>query len=279
VALALLLAGCGVTTKVTLTVNPSGGGTVAVTVTLDQAAVAAVGGVDRLRSELAVADLKAAGWSVTGPTAQSSRGSGAAARQAGTGGAVISVSHGFSGPAQARELMSEVAGPGVFQVKLDSSHSFWHTTYRLTGTVDLTCGINCFGDAGLHSATGSTVGVDPGALAAQTGQKVGDVFTFAFDGRLPGHVHAGPGATVRPGGSVSWTPVLGQKVVLSASSQSVNRSSIEKVGGAMAVVLLVLASFVLWRIGRWVRNRFWPKHVPQHRKHDTDKAETVTPSS
>ena len=255
-ALALVLSGCGVATRVSLTVDSSGHGTVAVTVTLDPAAVDAVGGLARLRSEMAVGDLKAAGWSVTGPAPQGG----------GAGGAVVSVSHGFSGLAQAQRLMAEVAGPGVFDVQLTSHHSFWHTTFHLNGAVDLTCGVNCFGDAGLRSATGSPVGFDPGPLSAQSGQTAGEVFTFQFDGRLPGRVSPGPGGTLRPGGTVSWAPVLGQKVVLSASSQSVNRSAIEEVGAAIAAVLLALTAFILWRIGRWLRNRFWPRHSPQHRK-------------
>ena len=277
--LVFVLSGCGVATKVTLTVNPSGRGTVAVTVTLDKSALDAVGGVARLRSELAVQDLRAAGWSVSGPTALGNRGSGPAAHEADSGGAVVSVSHGFSGLTQAQSLLAEVAGPGVFDVQLASSHTFWHTTYHLTGGVDLTCGINCFGDGGLKSATGSAVGVDPGALAGQSGQTPGSVFTFQFDGRLPGQVHAGPGGEVGPGGSVLWAPVLGQKVALSASSESVNRSALEELGAGVALVLVVLAVFVGWRIYHWSRNRFWPKHTPQHRKQDTGKGETVTPSS
>ena len=285
-ALALLLGftGCGVATRVTLTVDASGRGTVAVTVTLDRAAVAAVGGMDRLKSELAVGDLKAAGWSVTGPTEAGGQGSRSGAPPAGTGSVVVSVSHGFSSPSEAQALMSEVAGPGVFRVQIESSHNFWHTSFHLTGAVDLTCGIGCFGDAGLHSATGNTVGVDPGALASASGQAPAHVFSFQFDGRLPGHVHAGTGGTVQPGGSVQWAPVLGQKVVLSASSQTVNQSAIDDIGGGVAAVLVALASFIVWRLGRWLRNRFRPKHTPRHRKQGKTEgapapAEAVTPSS
>ena len=268
-ALVIGLTGCSVATRVTLTVDSSGRGSVVVTVNMDRAALDAVGGLARLQSELAVGDLEAAGWSVTGPIAPGTRAHATAANQAGAGGAVITVSHGFSGLAQAQSLVSEVAGPGVFQVQLASHHGFWHTTFHLTGAVDLTCGINCFGDAGLRTATGSPVGVDPGALAARTGQTPARVFTFQFDGRLPGHVHAGPGGTTGSGGSVLWAPVLGQKAVLSASSQSVNRSAVEEVSGAAGVVLLVVASFTLWRVGRWARRRLPARHTPQHRKHGT----------
>ena len=270
------MTGCSVATRVTMTVDPSGRGTVAVTVILDQAAVDAVGGVAHLQSELAVRDLEAAGWSVTGPIAQGSRGSGAVAHQAGAGGAIITVSHGFSGFSQAQSLVSEVAGPGVFQLQLASQKSYWHTSFQMTGSVDLRCGIQCFGDAGLRAATGSSVGVDPGALSTKTGQSAGSVFTFQFDGHLPGQVHAGAGGTVGPGGSVLWTPVLGQKVVLSARSQSLNQSAVDEVGAGVAILLLVVAGFTFWRIGRWVRRRLPARHTPQHRKH---AKETVTPPS
>lgn len=285
--LVLVLTGCSVATRVTLTVDPSGRGSVVVTVIMDQAALDAVGGVARLQSELAVGDLVSAGWSVTGPIVQGSRGSATVAHPAEAGGAVITVSHGFSGLAQAQSLVSEVAGPGVFEVQLVSHHSFWHTTLHLTGAVDLTCGINCFGDAGLRTATGSSVGVDPGALAGETGQTPAGVFTFQFDGRLPGHVHVGPGGTVGLGGSVLWAPELGQKVVLSASSESVNRSAVEEVVGAAGVVLLLVASYGLWWIGRLAWRRLPARHTPQHRKHGpgdrvqpaTSPEEAVTPPS
>ena len=61
------MAGCQVHTEMADRAAPNGTGTVTVTVTLDHAAVTALGGQAALAAQLQDADLVAAGWAVTGP--------------------------------------------------------------------------------------------------------------------------------------------------------------------------------------------------------------------
>ena len=227
-------------TRVSLTERSPGHGTVAVSVDLDRAALAAVGGLSALRSELAAQDLLAAGWSVTGPAGSPG------------GGATVAVQHGFESDAEAGRLMSDVAGAKVFGVRLTSHRTFWRTSYRLTGKVDLTCGVDCFGDAGLRTATGSTVGVDPGALSAGAGQQPSSVLRFSVEARLPDGVRSADG-TVRPDRSVVWTPQLGQVVSLSATSSGLNTGAVAVVAAGGVALLVAVAGLAVWLV--WGRRR------------------------
>ncbi|HMC38622.1 MAG TPA: hypothetical protein VKI19_03105 [Acidimicrobiales bacterium] len=251
VAAAVLLAaatGCGVATHVSVSADRSGHGSVAVSVSLDAAAVDTVGGLARLRSEVAVDDLRRAGWTVTGPAAM------------GSGGAQVTATHPFGSFAEAGQLLAQVAGPGRFNLVMTAHHTFWRTSYRLTGDVDLRCGIDCFGDQALKAATGSTVGVDPGALSSAG--SAAHVFTFVLDATLPGHVKTTEGAT-RRGPVLEWDPVLGRQMPLAAASEVVNEQSIVAVAAGGAVLLIAAAAGLWFGLlrrarGRHRRRRRWP---------------------
>jgi hypothetical protein len=62
------LTGCQVHTSVSIDAGPGGSGTVAVSVSLDAAALSALGGQKALVEQLADTDLTKAGWVVIGPT-------------------------------------------------------------------------------------------------------------------------------------------------------------------------------------------------------------------
>ncbi|MBO0729987.1 MAG: hypothetical protein J2P57_12065, partial [Acidimicrobiaceae bacterium] len=93
--LVFVATGCQVTTRVAVNAAPNGSGTLAVTVTLDAQAVAAVGTLAR---QLQTSDLTQAGWLVTGPV-PSARGS-----------ETVTVRHGFSNPAELHTLAAQLAG-------------------------------------------------------------------------------------------------------------------------------------------------------------------------
>ena len=232
--LACGFSGCTVATRVSLSEPTPGRGDLTVAVTLDRSALSAVGGLQALRSQISLHDLTASGWVVTGPT-----------RSPG-GGAVLTVRHPFGSDSEADRLLSDVAGNGVFRLALTSHRTFWRTSYRLAGKVDLSCGVACFGDAALKSATGSPVGVDPAALAARSGQPASSVLRFALEARLPGAAHA-PGATRTAGGALQWTPALGRTVQVFATSSTLNRGRVAAVAAGAGAALVAVAAYA-WLI-------------------------------
>lgn len=225
--------GCQVTTRVAVNAAPNGSGTLAVTVTLDARAVAAVGNLAR---QLQTSDLTQAGWLVAGPVPSAG------------GSETVTVRHAFSSPAELHALAAQLAGSGPeasrpFQLSLRQTRSFWHTGSELSGHVDLTCGLSCFGDAGLQSALGSAVGVNPSALAHPS-----QTLTFSFSASLGGRVRS-TNAPSRSGSVATWTPVLGHTTTVLVQTRAFNTGHlvlvvVAAVGLAVVVgVLLVL----LWR--------------------------------
>jgi hypothetical protein len=246
----VLAAGCHVQTTVSVEATSASTGTVTVTVALDRAAVQALGGQAALASQLSTSDLTAEGWVVEGPTP-------------GPGSqTVISARHSFSSAQEANALVADVAGSGSvakrpFRFTLDHHHDFWHTYTTLSGAVDLRCQLNCFGDAGLRSALGISTGEDPSAL----GSPPAKVFSFTFEGRLPGALRTSNG-TAETGGLVRWSPTLGQATELSAESESLNTGSVVLVAVLGGIgVALVVALLIWW----WVRRR------RRHRKMKEDR--------
>jgi hypothetical protein len=255
----LLVAGCRVDTRVTIDDSRGGHGTVSVSVSLDQSALAAIGGRSALAAQLQDADLIAAGWQITGPTS-------------GPGATVVTASHVFSSPGQASGLIGELAGTGSaghrpFQLTLATHHSFWRTSTSLAGRVDLTCGLDCFGDSGLEAATGSTTGVNPAPLEQTSGEKPSQVLGFTVEARLPGSVNHTNAAT-RQGGTARWAPQLGHSVELTASTEAWNWTRI--ITAAAIAGLVVLALLVL--LGRWWWRR---RRRGLHRKGAASKQEAV----
>jgi hypothetical protein len=258
-ALVALLTGCQVHTQVVVYQAPSGQGMVAVSVSLDASALAAIGGRQALAAQLQDADLKAAGWTVTGP-------------EPGPGSStVVAASHGYNTPAQAGQLVAELAGSGplegpgrLFRLSVEKRHSFWRNDTVLQGEVNLTCGLACFGDSGLTRALGFPTGVNPVSLAATAGERPDQVFTFSFDTRLPGRL-VGSNGTRIPDGSVRWTPRLGQRLQLAALTRTWNTGHIVGASVIGGVVILVLGSATYW----WVRRRRRRNHRRSHRGRGT----------
>jgi hypothetical protein len=219
-------------------------------VSLDRPALAAVGGLKALTAELQDADLTAAGWTVTGPVPGSD------------GGAAVSARHDYTSPAQASALIAELAGSGPaegrpFRLSLARQRSFWRTETVLSGTVDLTCSLACFGDSGLTSALGFPTGVDARSLAAAAGQSPDRVFTFSLDTRLRGSVIKSNAVSL-PGGGLQWTPRLGQRLQLAAVVRTWNTGhivAVSVIAGGLLLICVGLVIFWWWRRRRRRRER------------------------
>lgn len=175
VALAALVlaAGCQLDVALDVEVASDGSGLVTVGIGLDAAGLARAGNLDQ---QLRVDDLKAAGWTVSGPTPEGAT-------------TWVRASKPFADPAQANQVIAEVAGPdGPFQgfaVAVDDG--LGGTTYRVTGTIDLADGPAMFSDPALAAALeGDPFGGTLDAIVQQEGRSVADMVDVQVGVRLPG---------------------------------------------------------------------------------------------
>ncbi|HLH99190.1 MAG TPA: hypothetical protein VKV06_00280 [Acidimicrobiales bacterium] len=209
-AVLAVLTGCQVTTTVGVHVAGDGSGAVRVQVTLDRQADAAVGGLAR---QLDTSGLAAAGWTTTRPALGPDD------------SVVVTATHRFTRLAQVPAILAEVAGPGParkaktpYVLHLTRTQTAHGTAYTATGTVDLRCGLSCFGDAALQKSFGSAVGVDPSSLEGKDGAAVADKdLTFRLAVTLPGSLTASPGAS-RDGSTATWKTALGRATSVHGSS-------------------------------------------------------------
>jgi hypothetical protein len=239
----ICLPACQATVRVGINVAASGAGTVTVTATLDRDAASAV---PDLAGMLRTADLQQAGWQIQGPT------------PAPGGGVTVVASRDFLTPAQAAEVIGELSGPaGPFHdLKVSRDVSRRGTTTAVNGTVDLTCGLACFGDSQLRQTLGANVGLDPAQLQ-EAGIDPSQILNFAVDVRLPG-VPQSSNAPVQANGESQWQIKLGSKATLAMSSRIVRHSRnqvIIIVVVAAVVVVLIVVGVVTWLRRRRRRSR------------------------
>ena len=228
VVVLLAVAGCRIDTDIDLAVAADGSGTVTVTARLDRAAAARVPDLDQT---LLVKDLRATGWKVTGPDAR--RG----------GGVQVRAVRRFAHPAQLRALMEQLGGRnGPFRrFSLVRSHSFAKTTFRLEGTVDLSAGLEAFGDAELRSLLGGQMFGRPLAdLEREAGAPLSEAVRFTVRTRLPG------------GSTKEWRPVLGEPAtrVEATSSSRAPRAWLFAAAAALAALGFLVTVVLIARYNR-----------------------------
>ena len=255
IAALLLLGGCRVDTRVSVLDRGGGHGTVSVSAAFDRQALQALGGESGLAGQLSTSDLTAAGWTVSGPSPTAG------------GGATVTVSHGYSNSAEASRLLAEVAGTGPassrpLQLTVSSHGDFFHNRQTISGRIDLTCGLSCFGDQGLQASLGNPNGVATAPLVQQAGQQPGQAFGFSFGAHLPGSVDS-TNARSRNRSGLTWATPLGKVTEVSATSESLNTGHIVLIAvlGGLVVVAVLVALIFLWRRrgGKHVRRRIlWP---------------------
>jgi hypothetical protein len=232
--LASVLAGCQVRTEVDVALQEDGSGAVTVSVTLDAEALARV---PQLERELALDDLRGAGWVVTGPD------------EAADGSATVVATKPFSTPAEAEVVLGEVAGSLVRDVSVARERSFARSSFAFGATADLSGGLEAFGDERLAALLdGEPLGEDVGAIEQRIGAALDEAFTFRFTARLPG------------GEVESWeVPLGGPPVAMAASSETVRTGSVLLV--AVAAVAVV-AAFAVLLLPRRRRRRPLHRHTP-----------------
>ncbi len=189
-----VLAGCDVTTTVDIAVQGDGSGVVTVSARLDAAAAERLPDLDQ---SLLVDDLEEAGWRVQGPSPVAG------------GGWQVSAAKAFADAEQLSSVMAELSGDtGVFaDFELVRAASFAKTELRLEGTVDLSQGLDAFGDPELRQVLGGNMfGRTDAQLQAELGKPTGETFHFKVVTHLPG------------GGTEEWNPALGDAPVTIAAA-------------------------------------------------------------
>jgi len=153
----------------------------------------------------------------------------------------------FRTPGEAARAVEELGGPtGPFRdFELRRDRSFLKTRTAFAGTVDLSGGVEGFGDDALRERLGgSALGFDPAELEQRLGTALSRVFVFRVVARLPGTV-ASNAPTSTDNGAV-WRPVLGERVVLEATAERWNYRNI----GAAAVSLAAAVALVVVLVQR-----------------------------
>ncbi|MEQ8719491.1 MAG: HAD-IA family hydrolase [Acidimicrobiales bacterium] len=140
---AIVAAGCNVTTTVDIRVDEDGSGGVAVGVGLDDEALAVVPDIG---SQLRIDDLTAVGWVVSGPEVESD------------GLTWIRAAKEFSTPEQLQDVLDEVTGPdGAFRdFVIVREEVFAELRWRVDGVVDLSAGEDLFSDQMLADVLGGS---------------------------------------------------------------------------------------------------------------------------
>ena len=210
--------------------RPDGTGEVKATALLDRSATRAIGD---LATQVALEDLRAAGWDVRGPEENSD------------GGSEIEVRHGFTDVADARQLLDQLAGTdGAFKgFVLEQKRTFLRTETALRGTVDLSRGLAVFSDAELSEALGGQpLGITTEQLEQRLGGPVDRVFGLQVAVRLPGRIESN--APTATGSTAVWAPQMGEQLAVDATAQQWNRPNIILAGLAIGSALALAALLV-----------------------------------
>jgi hypothetical protein len=227
---------CRVDTQIGITVNENGSGTVTVRIGLDDDALRRV---PTLMQDLQTDDLKAAGWTLQGPTKESDSLT------------YISASKNFADPEEASKVLAEISGPnGPFRdLAITRTRSFAKTKFTFDGTVDFAAGLESFSDSELAAQLdGKPLGDDLKAIEERAGQPLDTAFQFHVVVQLPGKLTSN--APVQAGNGAVWQPKLSdtEPVKLTASSTdmrwlTVIATAVAVVAGLAVVVLVVVRLF------------------------------------
>jgi hypothetical protein len=236
ITLALLLScsACQVTIDAHVEARHDGSGVIRVGVGLDREALAEV---PDLAGQLEVDDLRAAGWRVLGP------------RREADGRTWVRASFAFATPADARGALARLNGPeGPFRdFALTRGGTMFRPRVRLTGTVDLSRGLEGLVDAALGRRLGAgNPGVDAATFERRFGADLRELLQVRVSARLPGVVR-------------TWRPrVGGVPVHVDVSSAAWNPRAL---GLTAAGALALLVALVL------LLRRPRPRHEERRRAH------------
>jgi hypothetical protein len=232
--LVVVTSGCKMDVDVGIEVDRDGSGEVAVAVDLD-AEVA-----DRLpdlSAQLRLDDLESARWEVEGPTTTAG------------GSTVITATRSFATPEEATLVLQDLSGAqGPFQgLEVARRSSFLATDYTFTGAVDLSAGVEAFADEELRSRLeGSGFSLETSVLEQAIGAQIDETFSFEVRVTLPGSLTV-EGVGVEEGDSVVWNPVVGERLTLAATSETLHRQRLAWLAASGGAFLAMVVVVVLGR--------------------------------
>ena len=221
VGAAALLSACRIDASVDVAVGDDGAGEVGVNVGFDDDALARAG-------DLRLDDVRAAGWTVTGPQKELDRDA--------SGLLWVHATKRFTGSEQFTAIMSEINGPnGIFRdFHLVRSTGFAKVTYRVTGTIDPVRGLESFSDPEVAQLLGGNALGRPAADVLKDAANA----SLVVGVELPGDVKGS--ADRVNGGRAEWDVVLGgAPTAIAVHSDDVQGSA--RRWAAVAVVLAVAA--------------------------------------
>lgn len=236
----LMFAGaCELRTEVNIAVDDDGSGAVEFAVALDEDAARRS---SELLADLAVDDLMATGWQITGPAEEAD------------GYTWIRATHTFDEPSQLRRLVAEIAGEeGRFRdFSLTRDDSVTSSDFAFSGTVDFTGGLEALAD---DPELEDAVGAEPLELVdEQLGGVVDDLISVRVAVRLPGDVESN--ALTQASNGAVWEPSVTEREEISLSATGTVRRTERLVYASVAVVAgVALVLFLSIRLVLWRRSR------------------------
>ena len=203
---------------------------------MDAEAVAAVPDLERrLRAD----DLREAGWEIKDLEKEDN------------GETLLTAEHRFASPSEANAVLAQLGGP-FRQLTLDRKRSLARSTYTFSGSVDLTRGLDSFGDVELANRLGSPLGFDTGEMQAALDLDPQTAFPVDVRVDLPGRIQE---QMPTPGEDDAWRLQYGSITELSASSSATGLQPLSYFGLA---VLFAIAAIVVSRL--WNSGRYRPQH-------------------
>jgi hypothetical protein len=221
VVAAVLLSACRADTRVEVTVNGDGTGTVRSSMTLDDEAIARLGGLDVAARQVPLGDLQRAGWKVS-PWVRGAH-----------GGATLTLTHAFHGESDLSARLADLVGTGgvVRDPHLGHQRGWFRSRDALSVVVDMRSPRTGIGsDADLRARVQAS-GIDPAALDAQLTSQLRSALNLTVVLHLPG------------GETRTYDAANGSFTTLHASDSHTDYDRMIQVG--IAVVLAVLAGSLL----------------------------------
>lgn len=175
VALLVVCTGCRLDVTAQVQMNDDGSGSVNVVARADAELLAKAPGA---LADLRLDDVRAAGWTVSGP------------RPATDGGQELALQKDFRTPAEGDAVLAELNGPGgpLHDVHLGLTRTFATQTATLAGRVQLDGGATALGDEGLAALLG---GKQP--FADRLDRPLGEALHLTVIAELPGTVSVANG--------------------------------------------------------------------------------------
>ncbi|HEY9557323.1 MAG TPA: hypothetical protein VIR58_11350 [Acidimicrobiales bacterium] len=202
---------------------------------LDSDAIARIGG--DLSAVVELDDLRAAGWSVDGPTDDSD------------GFTRLRVSREFGNPEEAAAIFDEIAGEeGPFQdFAVTHEDSFASTEWGFTGRVDFSGGLEALGDEGLAAELdGEPLGLSVEEIEERLGDSLSRVVQVRVGVRLPGDVSSN--ATTQADNGAVWQVGFGEGAVDMEATGSERRTATLVLIGVAVVLAVALVVLLLVRL-------------------------------